>query len=374
MLWIAIALMTGAAVLCIVWPMTAPRPPVASANKDLRFYRDQLQALEVDVENGLVPASEAAGSRAEIGRRLLAAHDRAQAGPGDGSRLSRPALFGTALAVMVLIPAVSLATYLKVGAPTRADLPLASRELAPQGDQLKQAIARVETHLVSHPDDGRGFEVLAPLYLRLSRYDDAAHAYARALALLGETVQRRMGYGQALMMAADGVVTADARASFEKAANEDPAAPQPRFYLGLAAAEDGNRDKARAIWSTLVADAPADAPWLPVVKARLAALDAPAAASMPATGPASPAGAAIAALPADQQGAMIHSMVDGLAARLARDGHDKDGWLRLVRAYAVLGEKDRAIGALADGRRNLSADPQALGELAGLARELGLEG
>ncbi len=70
---------------------------------------------------------------------------------------------------------------------------------------------------------------------------------------------------------------------------------------------------------------------------------------------------------------MIRGMVDGLAARLKQDGHDKDGWLKLVRAYAVLGEKARAAGALADGRRNLSGDPQALDELNGLARELGLE-
>lgn len=374
MLWIAIALMTGAAVLCIVWPMTAPRPTAASVDKDMQFYRDQLRVLEADVENGLVPAAEAAGSRAEIGRRLLAAHDRAGAVPAGGSRMSRPVLFGAAVAVMVAIPAVSLATYLKVGAPDRRDLPLASRETAPQGDQLTQAIARVESHLASHPDDGRGFEVLAPLYLRLGRYDEAARAYSRALDMLGETAQRRMGYGQALMFAAEGVVTADARQAFEQAAQDDPKAPQPQFYLGLAAAEDGNRDKARTIWSTLVADAPADAPWLPVVKSRLAALDAPASAPATTSGPGSPAGAAIAALPVDQRSAMIRTMVDGLAARLAQDGHDKDGWLKLVRAYAVLGEKDRALGALADGRRNLSADPQAMGELTGLARELGLEG
>ena len=130
--------------------------------------------------------------------------------------------------------------------------------------------------------------------------------------------------------------------------------------------------QARAIWTGLIEGAPADASWVPLVRARLTALDTGSAAPQ-ASGPSSPAGAAIAALPPDQRMGMIRTMVDGLAARLAQDGHDKDGWLKLVRAYAVLGEKDRAVAALADGRKNLSADPQALAALSGLAHELGLE-
>ena len=71
---------------------------------------------------------------------------------------------------------------------------------------------------MTHPEDGRGFEVLAPLYLRLGRFNAAAQAYERTLTLLGETAARQVGYGQALMMAADGVVTAEARRAFEQAA------------------------------------------------------------------------------------------------------------------------------------------------------------
>ena len=62
----------------------------------------------------------------------------------------------------------------------------------------------------------------------------------------------------------------------------------------------------------------------------------------PACRPAGPAAAGIAALPPEQQKAAIRGMVDGLAARLAQNGHDPEGWLRLVRAYTVLGETDKA--------------------------------
>ena len=83
--------------------------------------------------------------------------------------------------------------------------------------------------------------------------------------------------------------------------------------------------------------------------------------------------AAVAAIPPDQQQAMIHRMVDGLADRLKANGGDIDGWLRLVRAYRVLDEQDKAKVALADARRAFASDPAATKRLETLARELGLE-
>jgi cytochrome c-type biogenesis protein CcmH len=70
----------------------------------------------------------------------------------------------------------------------------------------------------------------------------------------------------------------------------------------------------------------------------------------------------------------IRAMVDGLAARLAQNGNDLEGWLRLVRSYAVLHETDKARTALVDAKRNLAGDPNAIARLETLARELGLEG
>ena len=84
--------------------------------------------------------------------------------------------------------------------------------------------------------------------------------------------------------------------------------------------------------------------------------------------------ASVAALPADEQQKFIRNMVDGLAERLHQDGHDVEGWLRLVRAYNVLQETDKARAALADARKSLGSDSAALARLDQLAHELGLEG
>ena len=46
------------------------------------------------------------------------------------------------------------------------------------------------------------------------------------------------------------------------------------------------------------------------------------------------------------RGAMIRGMVERLAVRLKQNGDDVEGWLRLVRAYMVMGDRDKAKGAL----------------------------
>ena len=366
MVWIAIAVLTLAAVVCVVWPLSQPRgPAVRLSGDDTPFYRDQLRALDCDVADGLVSPADAAGSRAEIGRRLIAAADR----PIDAAPIAgrRRRLFTTAIVAAVAVPVASLALYGRIGAPELPDRPLAMRLATPDPDDLPAAVARVESHLAAHPEDGRGFALLAPIYARLGRYPEAAAAYERTLALLGENAEHRAAYGEALMQAAGGTMTPEAKAAFTKAVADDPHLPQARFYLGLAAAQAGDTARAREVWSGLVAEAPPDAPWLPMVQGRLAALDARAA-------PAGPQAAAIAALPATDRLAAIHAMVDGLASRLQANGRDAEGWLKLVRAYTVLGETDKARGALADARRNLAADAGDLARLEGLARELGLEG
>jgi cytochrome c-type biogenesis protein CcmH len=43
--------------------------------------------------------------------------------------------------------------------------------------------------------------------------------------------------------------------------------------------------------------------------------------------------------------AMIHAMVDRLAAQLEANPNDEEGWRRLARAYTVLGDTDKAQAA-----------------------------
>jgi cytochrome c-type biogenesis protein CcmH len=71
---------------------------------------------------------------------------------------------------------------------------------------------------------------------------------------------------------------------------------------------------------------------------------------------------------------MVRGMVERLAARLSADGSDVEGWLRLMRAYMVLGELGKARAAAADARRALATDPGKLRRIEEGAKNFGLDG
>jgi cytochrome c-type biogenesis protein CcmH len=273
-----------------------------------------------------------------------------------------------AVTALVMLPFGAAAVYLALGSPSLPDQPLAPRLAAARSDQsFDGLIAQVETHLEGHPDDGRGWEVIAPIYVRLGRLEDAVRARRNALRLNGESAEREGALGETLVFAANGVVTAEAKAAFEKAVVLDGSAVQARYFLGLAAEQDGDRAQAAAIWRALINGAPADAPWLEFVRHAFARVEtdaAPVASStQPSAAPSQEQVAAAANLAPDQRDTMIRGMVERLSARLQHDGSDVEGWLRLVRSYMVLGEPDKARAAVADARRALADDAGKLRRL-----------
>ncbi|WP_029354078.1 c-type cytochrome biogenesis protein CcmI [Bosea sp. 117] len=373
LLWTAFALMTGAAILAVLWPLRAravgPAAPDAAA--DLAVYRDQLSEIERDRASGLIGEAEGEAARTEIARRMLRAADETAPVP-DGSDTRRRA---AAVVALVGVPLIAGGLYLALGSPELEGQPLAARlDARPEQADIAVLLRKVEGHLESNPDDGRGHEVVAPIYYRLGRVDDAARAWSNAIRLLGPNAARETGLGEALTAAAGGVVTADARQAFARAVAADPDSVKARYYLGLAAEQDGRKDEAGAIWGKLAADSPPDAPWLPTVRAGLERVGAPlppvAAPAMP--GPGAADVAAARDMTPEQRATMIRGMVEGLAQRLAQNGDDLDGWLRLVRAWSVLGEADKAKAAAGDARRHFADDAKATGRIDALTQELGL--
>jgi cytochrome c-type biogenesis protein CcmH len=372
MLWFVFALLTALCLACVVWPVwraAALRPRDAS---DLAFYRAQLAEIERDLARGLIDEPGAITARAEAARRLLAASETTPvAAPPTAAAWRRNLVLA---ASVLLMPGLALGLYSQLGSPGLRDLPLEGRLNTPPDQQdLAAAVARVEAHLASHPDDGRGYEILGPVYMHTERYDDAVQAYASALRLLGETAQRRTAYGEALVYAADGIVTAEARTAFEAAKRLDANFVMADFYLALAAEQDGDFGRAQSMLAALIAKAPPDAPYLDAVRQRQADLQSKMAAMVP-QGVNKEAAGAIAGLSGEAQQAAIHGMVDRLAARLETEGGDIDGWLKLIRAYMVLKEPERARQALGTARERLTRDAVALQRLDALAHELGLGG
>ncbi|MEH6718946.1 MAG: c-type cytochrome biogenesis protein CcmI [Aurantimonas endophytica] len=382
--WLVAAGMTAAATLIALWPLLAdaPRRVASRAEHDVEVYSAQLRELDADVERGTMPAAEAATARAEIGRRLLRADGKARLAMEGGARgWQRRGAIATVVAVVALVPLTSAGLYYLYGAPGLPDLPLASRQSPSQtpDPDVGRMVAAAEERLRTEPGDGRGWDVLAPIYLRMERPQDAAEAFRQAIRLLGSSAPREAGLGEALTQLADGEVTDEARAAFERSLTINPAFLPARFFLALDLSQEDRHEEAAVAWSQLVEMSPPDAPWMQIANAALADArqngGAPAAdadAGVAAPGPTAADVEAASQMAETDRQAMIRGMVGQLAERLATQPDDVEGWKRLIRSYRVLGEDERASEAFQTASRAFAADSAAGREIAALGTQLGL--
>ncbi len=371
--WFIAALLTLGASLSVLLPLSARREVGAvGADHEILVYRDQLAEVERDQQRGLLPESEAGEARIEIGRRILKAdRERASSRSGSSTGLAR----WIAACAVLFVPLVSWGVYAAVGSPDLAAQPLSARLSKPASESsVDELVARAEQRLRANPDDGRGWETLAPVYLRLERFDQAAQAFRNALRLSGSSVERELGLGEALVAAARGEVTAEAQAAFGRALSLDPANMRAQFRLASALAQVGKANEARIGWNAMLAALPADSSWREPVTQALAELDGSAAGLSPATaGPTSADVAAASAMPDGDRRAMIERMVSSLDEKLRAEPQNADGWQQLVRSYLVLGRSADAQSALARGRNALGRGSEAEIRLAEFARTLGVD-
>ncbi len=373
--WILVATLTAAVAAVLILPLLRAAAPASSPHShDIEVYRDQLEELTRDQESGLINGDDAELARAEVARRLLAAGeiDRA-AEPAAPTRRSVNVL--AQAFVLLCLPAIGLCLYLFTGSPGVPAQPLAAR-LADPGSDINILIARAENHLAQNPDDGAGWEVLAPIYMRNGRVEEAVAAYDSAVRLLGPTPARLGGYAEALITLSGGLVTTEAQAALRRSLAIDPNDPRSEYYLALGLKQEGKKDEALAAFNRLIAGSPADAPWVPLVKQHVAELSGGAAGSVAAAAPGNPSADDIAAaqdMSAGDRQEMIRGMVESLASRLKEDPVNLEGWARLIRSHVVLDQKDQAAAALKESQKTFPADGDEGKQLLALARELGIK-
>jgi cytochrome c-type biogenesis protein CcmH len=385
-LWPILTLMTLGAVIAVWWPLARRQGSVRSGS-DIAVYRDQLDEIDRDQAASRIGNAEAEAARVEVSRRLIVAAETAKArsvapAPGPAGWYRR----ATLAAAIVLLPVGAGAVYLSLGSPGLVSVSMnAATDRQPLPAGIEHTVAEVETYMESNPRNGRGWELLAPVYLRLGRFDDAVRARRNALEIFGPDAAHLGDLGEAMVMASNGVVIAEAKSLFERANAADPEDVMAQYYLGLSAKQDGRRDEAETRWRALVSRAGEGAEWLPLVKDALARIDEkgpPAvvaaqpsgAAKVAPKGPSAREVAAAAQLAPAERNGMIEGMIARLAQKMAENGSDVEGWLRLIKAYSVLGERDKALAAAAHARSALAGNSDNLRRIGELAKELGLEG
>jgi len=374
--FLLLLLLTGAGIVLPVL-LQRGRRGLDRGESALQIHRERLAQLARERAAARIGAAEAEGAEAEIKRAMLAAaRERESEAPGPQNR-SPWALPGLA----ALSVALGIGVYAGVGNFGQPDLPLAAR--APGGSEagavagapelnaaeMREIIERLRARLAETPQDAQAWSLLARGYAATGQMDRAVEAYRSLLEIAPDAVAARGSLGETLVRRDGGAVGPEAAAAFERVLEAAPGDPRARYFLALRDAQAGRSRAAAEGFAALLRDAPAGAPYAAGVRRVLeaiiqeadldrASLDIPPppAAGAPVPGPSAAEVDAARQMSAEDRAAMIRSMVSRLQSRLAEEPGDVEGWLRLARSKAVLGDREAALAALEEG---LAANPGA---------------
>jgi cytochrome c-type biogenesis protein CcmH len=403
-IWIILTLMVAIAAAGLAVPLVRRyETRAAERSATVAVLRDQLVDIDNQERMGTVAPAEADALRAEIKRRLLAESrerdaERRPLAPRSLSLLSYGlagviALAATGLYAMMGRPDLGSRPAAAAGSQTAQTGPAAQQ----RGAEVAAMLRQLEERLQQSPEDPEGWRMLGWSHFQAGRFQDSARAYAEAVKLAPTGPGFQSAYGEALVQAAGGTVTPAAKEAFDRALALDGADARARFFLAVHKGQRGDRRGAVEDWIKLLNESPADAPWAGELRriieqtARDAGIDvstrlttaagagtatiAPPVA--PSREPRAPTAAEVAAAqamdPSDRQ-AMIRGMVDGLATRLKENPNDQQGWMRLMRARMVLGDRAAAGTAYQDAMRTFAASPADQRALTQAAKELGIPG
>jgi cytochrome c-type biogenesis protein CcmH len=431
MLWAILTIMTSTAVVFLAAAFLRRLDQRPDATHDIEVYCNQLAELEKQGAAGIIESEQAAAARTEIKRRMLAT---VRGGSPSLARLSIAERNVAVAGIFVIIALGSIGLYALTGRP---DLPstatgigasaqagssavdqlaaataqitgMPQEPLRPSLGSVDEMIERLTDRLNRSPNDPDGWRMLGWSYFNTERFAQAASAYAKAIELNPQNADFRSSRGEALVRAADGVVTDEAKAVFAEALGLDPKDPRARFFIGLAKEQAGNKLAALDDWIAILNETDSTEAWFGDLKHRVAELgqetgvDVSKRLHLPNRGPAddllgmlSQGGQAVpkgsvpnvapsntgapsaedirneAAQPADRM-AMIQTMVDRLASRLRQSPRDVDGWIRLMRSRQVLGDEQAAERTFRFALDVFKDSPQEQARISAAARELGL--
>lgn len=400
---IALALVTAAVLGRTVLTGRAGREPPAAY--DLRVYRDQLRDVDRDLARGVIGAEDAERLRAEVSRRILAADAKLRAGGAAGGQPRRASL-AMAAAVLLGLTGGAALLYNTLGAPGYGDLPLQSRIAASEAarsNRLAQAEAEAQTPpaewapdvseefrtlmeklratVAERPDDLRGLQLLVRNEAALGNLAAAHAAQAQIVEVKGPeaTAEDYALLADLMISAAGGYVSKEAETVIRSALQRDPRTPRARYYLGLYFLQVDRPDRAFRIWNDLLAESPPEAPWVPIIRGRIEEVawragvtdfELPPLAATP--GPSAEDMEAAEEMSAEERSEMIRGMVARLAERLAAEGGPAEDWARLIGAYGVLGETERARAIWEEAQQVFAGREADMEMLRGAAREAGI--
>lgn len=373
--WIAIVVLCIGALAMLLTPLVRRRQAASAArvDYDIGVYKDQLKEVDLDVDRGFLDETRAKAARTEIQRRMLAAAgDDCGDDSGETAAPAAPVSnLWVITAIAVFVPLGAVLTYLGLGSPDIRDFPLAGRtdERSPAVNrQDRKMVKELAERMRRNPNDQRGWILLGNSYMAMEQFAQAAEAYGKALEVGEKSADIALNRAEALVYASDSGIPDEALDIFRDVLKANPLDAKSRYYLAFNKARTGDLKGALQDWVDLRALTPKGAPWLETLEKQIersiqtlgadAGSVKPSAQALelakslpppvdPPPGMSNADAEAISKMTPEQRDAMILSMVESLAAKMEKNPDDAEGWRRLAKAYAVLGDEEKAKQALA---------------------------
>ena len=263
-------IMLVTALLFIVPPLLGKRlrfGEISHGQTNLSIYRDQLRELEGDLVNGTLDQAQYESAKREIERRALDESGEADVEP---LAVSRPQ-WGLAIAVGVLVPLLTVSTYLWLGTPAALDMDSAAAQTQEGGhDMSPQRLAKmldsVNERLRSNPDDIEGWVMLAKTAQAIGRYDDAVRAYRELIRRVPPDAQLLSDFADTLAMANGRTLEGEPSQLIEQALVIDPRNVKALALGGTVAYQKGDYSKAATLWRRILEIVPPEAEFAQRIK------------------------------------------------------------------------------------------------------------
>lgn len=327
----------------------------------------QLVQVDVDVARGLIAAEDAETNRLEIKRRMLRAAAKQETSAQ--STLGRLPQWLTPLSLIV-ISCLGGLFYSQLGMP---GLPAAKAQIIKRtervieagGPTYGEAIAVLKERIAFNPEDATAWQHLASTTFSVGQFSEAAKAYDVIADLnADEKSAAVIRQFQAMMALTRGEISLPAKLVLDEFITLEPDHIAGAYFTGLYQLQTDNRAAAFDTWLALAERSAPDAGFMPRVTALLAEMQ-PDNPRVQALLPEQPKGIAPALsdeqramaenMSADEQLALINSMLARLESRLEENPSDAAGWERLAEARIKLGEIDKARKALEAGMSHVTA-------------------
>jgi cytochrome c-type biogenesis protein CcmH len=392
--WIFAGGLTVLALAAMLWPLLRPKKQTAMRSSyDVQIYKDQLKEVEADLARGTLTEAEAKASRTEVSRRLLAAAD-AEAHESLSGNAPSGASRVLAIAVSLAVLAGGFGIYQQLGVQGMPDFPLDERvssrpsqevaeKAAAQGaaglpdivqidPKHLELVEQLQNVLKDRPDDLRGHQMLADNLAQLGKYAEARVAQDNVMRILGDeaTAANYAAHAEIMIVAADWYVSPAAEEALAHAFQIDPSNQLARYYAGVLMIQRQDYAQTYSLWSGLLEEGPADAPWISVIESQIEAVAAEAGIT-PSTlnGPSADQVNAAGDMSDEERTEMIGGMVAQLSERLATEGGTAEEWARLIRAYGVLGETGKASEIWNEAKEVFADSPSDIAALLEAARD-----